>query len=256
MDRRLLKQIIYLTGYLTAIFLVLFVMYLIWFKPAPSCFDAVKNQGETGVDCGGPCASCEIGTLAPFKVSWVKNFPVGNRSVIAAEIKNPNLVWGADNFSYTFDVYDISDNKIYALTKSSFIYANEIKYLAEPNVGVDPKRIGNVKLSFSDINWKSQEEFIRPETQTREIKIEQTQPIKISGLVLNNNSYSLFKLNVLGFLYNQKGNLISASKTELGRMPAFEEEQFQITFPPTLFVGGATSSIDFSKTQVYVEAIR
>lgn len=256
MDRRLLKQIIYLSGYLAAIFLVLFVIYLIWLKPAPSCFDAVQNQGETGVDCGGPCASCEIGTLAPFKVSWVKNFPVGGRSVIIAEIKNPNLVWGADNFSYTFDVYDISDNKIYTLTKSSFIYAGEIKYLVEPNVGVDPKKIGNVKVSFSNINWKSQEGFLRPETQTREIKTEQSLPIKISGLVLNNNSYSLSKLNVLGFLYNQKGNLVSASKTELGGTPAFEEEQFQITFPAAIFIGGATSSIDFSKTQIYVEAIR
>ncbi|MDI6737670.1 MAG: putative metal-binding motif-containing protein [Nanoarchaeota archaeon] len=25
---------------------------------APSCFDAKKNQGETDVDCGGPCANC------------------------------------------------------------------------------------------------------------------------------------------------------------------------------------------------------
>jgi hypothetical protein len=25
----------------------------------PNCFDAIKNQGETNVDCGGPCPSCE-----------------------------------------------------------------------------------------------------------------------------------------------------------------------------------------------------
>ena len=29
-----------------------------------SCFDLVKNQGEYGVDCGGPCAPCKIGN--PF----------------------------------------------------------------------------------------------------------------------------------------------------------------------------------------------
>ncbi|NCP45385.1 MAG: hypothetical protein GW818_02880 [Flavobacteriales bacterium] len=28
--------------------------------PAPaSCSDGIQNQGETGIDCGGPCASCQ-----------------------------------------------------------------------------------------------------------------------------------------------------------------------------------------------------
>ncbi len=26
--------------------------------PAPSCSDGIQNQGETGVDCGGPCPAC------------------------------------------------------------------------------------------------------------------------------------------------------------------------------------------------------
>ena len=24
----------------------------------PTCDDGTKNQGETGVDCGGPCTAC------------------------------------------------------------------------------------------------------------------------------------------------------------------------------------------------------
>ena len=26
----------------------------------PTCFDGIQNQGELEVDCGGPCAPCEI----------------------------------------------------------------------------------------------------------------------------------------------------------------------------------------------------
>jgi hypothetical protein len=26
---------------------------------APTCFDGIQNQGETGIDCGGPCVSCQ-----------------------------------------------------------------------------------------------------------------------------------------------------------------------------------------------------
>ncbi|MBW2987936.1 hypothetical protein KY318_00355, partial [Candidatus Woesearchaeota archaeon] len=28
--------------------------------PCPSCFDGIQNQGEEGVDCGGPCPPCEV----------------------------------------------------------------------------------------------------------------------------------------------------------------------------------------------------
>lgn len=27
-------------------------------KPAATCSDGIQNQGETGVDCGGPCTAC------------------------------------------------------------------------------------------------------------------------------------------------------------------------------------------------------
>ena len=28
-------------------------------QPFPDCFDKMQNQGETGVDCGGPCLQCD-----------------------------------------------------------------------------------------------------------------------------------------------------------------------------------------------------
>ena len=29
-------------------------------KPCPSCYDSIQNQGEEGVDCGGPCPPCPV----------------------------------------------------------------------------------------------------------------------------------------------------------------------------------------------------
>jgi len=31
-------------------------------KPCPSCFDGIQNQGEEGIDCGGPCKPCPTTT--------------------------------------------------------------------------------------------------------------------------------------------------------------------------------------------------
>ncbi|MEE8131503.1 MAG: peptidoglycan-binding domain-containing protein [Candidatus Paceibacterota bacterium] len=229
MERRKIKQILYGAGYLAVIFLIVAGVYLIWLKPAPTCFDGRKNQGEIEVDCGEPCAPCEIKTLQPLEMSWVRDFSVGDKTVIAAEIKNLNSDYGADSFSYTFDVYNFIGEKIYTLTDNSFIYASEIKYLFEADI--DKKDIDKIELSFSNVNWKSQEEFPKPEIQTREIKTESAKSINVSGLVINNNAFELSKVNIISFLFNRNGLRIGASKTELDNLQAFEEKFFRIIFP-------------------------
>ncbi|MBK7389722.1 MAG: hypothetical protein IPI23_11835 [Bacteroidetes bacterium] len=32
--------------------------------PTATCSDGIQNQGETGIDCGGPCAACPTATLS------------------------------------------------------------------------------------------------------------------------------------------------------------------------------------------------
>ncbi len=231
MTRQIIKQIFYGTGFFLIFFLIISGSYFIWLKPSPSCFDGRQNQGEIGIDCGGPCIDCEIKILNPLEVSWLRHFPVDDRVVIAAEIRNPNFNYGADNFSYIFTIYNYFGEKIYTLNKNSFIYAGEIKYLIEANIDINPKNINKIKLSFSNINWKSKEEFPRPEIQIREIRTESAQPIRVSGLVINNNAFALSDVNVVSFLFNKNGFRIGASIAKLGSLPAFEEKFFRIVFP-------------------------
>lgn len=35
-------------------------------QPEPTCFDGIMNNGELGVDCGGPCAPCSTLTTPVF----------------------------------------------------------------------------------------------------------------------------------------------------------------------------------------------
>ncbi|MBK8414265.1 MAG: hypothetical protein IPL22_06950 [Bacteroidetes bacterium] len=32
--------------------------------PTATCSDGIQNQGETGIDCGGPCAACPTATCS------------------------------------------------------------------------------------------------------------------------------------------------------------------------------------------------
>ena len=41
--------------------------------PTATCFDNIQNQGETGVDCGGPCAACPTNNPAPTCSDNVQN---------------------------------------------------------------------------------------------------------------------------------------------------------------------------------------
>ena len=40
-------------------------------NPAPMCSDGIQNQGETGIDCGGPCAACSTSSnQLTLKPGW------------------------------------------------------------------------------------------------------------------------------------------------------------------------------------------
>lgn len=39
--------------------------------PVPGCFDNIQNQGEFGIDCGGPCAPCPAKITAKIDgINW------------------------------------------------------------------------------------------------------------------------------------------------------------------------------------------
>jgi hypothetical protein len=41
-------------------------------SPAPTCSDGIKNQGESGIDCGGPCPPCQpAGCTCPVGCSAI-----------------------------------------------------------------------------------------------------------------------------------------------------------------------------------------
>jgi len=166
---RFLKQFIYGLLFLSFWALIAGGIYLLFLRTTASCFDNLQNQNETGIDCGGSCQSCEIKTLSPIQVNWVKYFPTGDKIAVAAEIKNSNANYGADGFSYTLDIYGKNGGKIKSLTRKSFIYAAEIKYIVEP-LEINPRDVSDIRISIADVGWKSKSEFERPKIQIREAK--------------------------------------------------------------------------------------
>ncbi|MEK7657744.1 MAG: hypothetical protein AAB366_00945 [Patescibacteria group bacterium] len=266
MNKQLSKQIIYGGGFLSVVLLILTASYLLWFRSEPSCFDGRWNQEESGVDCGGPCQDCEIKTLVPISERWLKYFSVDGKTVITAEIKNSNTDYAASGLSYVFDIYGKDGSKIKSIARKSFIYAEEIKCLFE-QADVKFQEIGEIKISFSALDWKRKGEFSQPKIQKRQLitSFQDNQTgAETSGTVVNDNPFSLSKLRIIGFLLNKNGMELGVSKTELENLRAFEERPFKIIFPKNISLtsgDSSGSSLDFNladpnKTKICIEASR
>ena len=161
MDKRLLKQIIF--GFIfLAIFSGIGTGLYFWLKPAPTCFDHKKNQGEEEVDCGGPCPPCEIRYLQPITVKKIINIKAGDKYDIGALVFNPNAKWGAQSFNYKFNILGPLDTK-QEITGTEFILPAEEKWILLPNQNINFTVLKtDFEIETSTISWAVPESDILP----------------------------------------------------------------------------------------------
>ena len=252
------KQLIYGAGFI-AVFggILALIIYFLFLKPAPTCFDNIQNQNETGVDCGGVCAiSCEQKYAQPLVVNFVKKIKDGgNKVILLAEVKNPNFDYASDDFVYSFNTYDISGNKIQSITGHSFIYAGETKNLFEV-IDADKNEISE-DLTFLQYDWKSKDSFKNPDVEIKSSQVNinaagSVYPLTVTGVVKNNDFIKVSKVILSAFVYDSTGTLAGVSKTELENFNPTDERNFTIIFPTDI----DTSLINQNATKVYVNAIR
>ncbi|OGY64929.1 MAG: hypothetical protein A3E64_00085 [Candidatus Harrisonbacteria bacterium RIFCSPHIGHO2_12_FULL_48_16] len=231
---RFFKQSIYAVFYLAVAGLIGYGIYSLLIQPAPTCFDNRQNQGEEGVDCGGPCASCELQKLKPIQAG-VEIFGIGDSTNAVLNFSNPNITYGAQSFTYTLNFYGAAREKIFSLTKTSFIYPAEAKKVViEPNLKIDfSKIVGTPEIIISAPTYKSAEEYSEPKTQFRQVKTEISGSIAtITGILANRESFKISRAGI-GAVTAQKatGKLAGASKTVLFDIRPFEERAFKIIIP-------------------------
>ena len=73
MQSRFLKQFIYGVLYLGILSGLSYGVYAFVVRQ-PNCTDGRQNQGESGIDCGGPCTSCELRQLKPIEIRSARVF--------------------------------------------------------------------------------------------------------------------------------------------------------------------------------------
>lgn len=250
MSKRLFKQLIYGFGFFVFWSGVGTLIYFSFFIAPPSCVDNKQNQGEEGIDCGGPCLSCEIKTLAPIQVLQTKviNNTQTQNADLFAEIKNINLSWGIKNFQYNFILFDDQGNIVKIVPGSSYILPGEIKYLIETDVSVASfvsrveLKLGNAPsawvkspnlngyaLPVRSVTFRTSKSYRQPGVGV--IKPPEYGFAVLSGLVKNDTAFMWPIVDIYGALYDVSGKLINFSRTQVRTLQSGEERFFIILWP-------------------------
>ena len=236
MSSRRIKQFIYGLVFLLVLAIVGWGIYAAFLKPAPSCFDNVQNEGEAGVDCGGPCTKqcvpsgiqpvAEIGTVAVFS-------PIAGHVTLLAQVANPNADFAADALDYTFNLYDATGNIVATVPGTSFIFADQTKYLIVPNYAVSLP-IDHAEIVFGGPHWVSAETLgLIPRFAFQNIAVSSpaTGTVAAGGTVVDQDPASFKNLLVIAIFKNTNGAIAGVSDTELDGISPNQPVNFSITYP-------------------------
>ncbi len=142
----------------------------------PSCFDGIQNQGETNVDCGGPCVPCDNGggndgsiqllcqenreaftnlfTGGYYKIDYADltnaiSDCVANAADVLFISDNPNYAQGkylaTGNYDLSVEIIDRCGNKAYCNFNLDVIDSNPTNEL--PDIVLSTLRISNTSYS-------------------------------------------------------------------------------------------------------------
>ncbi len=208
------------TTYILIFFIIVIVIiaaiaFFFFYKPA-SCFDGIQNEGETGIDCGGPCAMLCRANYANPTVLWTQWSKVTSSGTynLLAYAENPNIGVGATNVPYEFKIYDTNNILLDDEKGTASIPANNNFVVFVPGINIFDKIPARIDFAFSNaIIWQKipdLEQGINLVSST--LTNEDTAP-KLFATLQNTTVSTINNIQSVAIIYDQNNNAIAFSKT-------------------------------------------
>lgn len=230
------RKSIYIGGTLLVfLFALALPLWYVTYKP-PSCTDGLKNQGELGTDCGGPCALlCKAQALSPI-VHWQRAFKVKDGLYNALSyVENPNLDSGIERISYRFKLYDSDNLLIYERVGETFIPPQKIFGIFESNITTGSRVPTRTLFEFlGSPVWKTN--FISEPMLVVSNKIfsEQDGLPYLTASLENRSGSSVYQVEVVAILYDDMDNVIASSRTIVESISKGAAASLVFTWPAAL----------------------
>lgn len=201
----------------------------------PTCSDGIKNQGELGIDCGGPCnILCRAQYINPVIVwgpRWEKVLSNGTYSFLTYA-QNPNVGAGAYSVSYNLSVYDKDNVLLYQNMGATYIPPNNNFVVFEGNINIGDKVPFRAKLEFvGNPVWQKMTSMESSITAiSKNLTNEDTKP-KLSVTMSNTTLNTLSNIEAIAILYDTDNNAIAFSRTKVDSIVADGNADIVFTWP-------------------------
>jgi hypothetical protein len=250
---RLGKQLAYGFFFLALLALLGALIYYVYVRPEPGCFNGRQDRGEEGVDCGGPCAAACIpeGLLSLEMLGEPRIFRSSPALAgVLVRIQNPNLEVAAKSFNYRIDLYDAAGAVIASRSGSSFIYAGEIRYIADFINVANSNDAFRAVMTAESRDWLPAARYPSPNISIQEKRTEiRDNSLVASGRFLNQDVADFPRVEVIAVFYSSFGLPVGITRTEVENVKIGESRTFTLFHP-------FSSSIDPAGTEYFVYARR
>jgi hypothetical protein len=200
---------------------------------APTCFDNKQNQGEEGIDCGGPCKKQCLGEIKEPLVLWTKFFKIGQEKYDAiALIENPNLFLGLPSVKYQFKLYDKDNALIVSKDGETFINPGETFPIFETNIAAGQRVPQRAFIELEkNLKWERIEKE-KPQLVVSKKQFSNLPPFPRLDAVIDNKSISsLDNIFSVAILYDKEKNAMAVSATKIDNLQGGASGNISFTWP-------------------------
>src|SRR5665213_1493502 len=211
------RKATYTISFLFIVLIILSTAAFFLFRTTPTCHDGVQNQGEQGIDCGGPCTTlcrAQYSDPAILWTRWSKVTASGTYSVLMYG-ENPNIGIGAYNVPYTMTLYDANNIILDQETGSTYIPPTNNFAIFLNGININDKIPARIAFQFGNaIVWqKIQSQEANIVSTIQPIALASTTP-KVFATLQNTSLSTVNNIESVAILYDANGNAIAFSRTE------------------------------------------
>ena len=186
------------------------------FYKAPSCTDGIKNQDETGVDCGGSSCTylCTASEVAP-KIAFVRAVsPQPGRTDVIAYIDNANTNASVQGAVYMLQLYGVNQKVLATETGTINMPPSSTVPLYIPNAYNGQAKVVAAFVSFDPRTLLWMKNNARPILPVpTNISIQNTATPRMTATLTNQSSSQYYNKTVVATVFDAQNNVIAASQT-------------------------------------------
>ena len=206
--------ILLIIGSVAAAFLAVVLIATLY--KSPTCGDSVQNQGETGIDCGGPCPYLCTADEQPPTVLFTQVLEHDGRTDVIASIENKNAGVAARNVPYTIALYGVDHAPVRELSGTIDLPPAATVPVYLPAVMTGSTVVASAFLTIDSAAPKWFALPVDPRIIPAVSNLQQSgmaSSPRIDAILTNASASMLSNVHVIVFVKDAEGTVIAASQT-------------------------------------------